>query len=266
MAPLVYALVWHMDALELLPRGTVVRHLLECAGQITGGYFADPGKKDVPGMENLGHPIAQILRTGEAEISKVAGTGGVISLQTAKEQLLYEVVNPHAYITPDVIADFTSVRLSPAAENVVRVTGGHAAGRPDTLKVSVGYQAHYLGEGEISYAGANAVGRAKLAGNTVRARLKDLFPDLRIDLIGINAVHGSTLAGSNEPYEVRLRVAGKSQIRKHALKIGEEVEALYTNGPAGGGGVRKYVHDVVGILSALVGREKVVHQVTYMEA
>jgi len=262
IAPMIVGFGWTLDNYDLLGKGTVIGHLMECAGQITGGYFADPGKKDVPGMATLGHPFADVWPDGKGVIGKVDGTGGVINLQTAKEQLLYEVVDPHAYFTPDVIADFTSAQLTDLGQDRVQVTGGTGKQRPDTYKTSVGYQAFHLGEGEISYAGPNAVGRAKLAGEIIRERLQHEFADLRIDLIGLNAVHGDDYHQDISPYEIRLRVAGKAATAQQAARVGEEVEALYTNGPGGGGGVRKYVQDVVGIVSTLIPRNKVIHHVT----
>ncbi|SHG41776.1 Protein of unknown function [Chryseolinea serpens] len=266
IAPMIVAFGWSLDDFERLGKGTVLGHLMECAGQITGGYFADPGKKDVPGMAKLGHPFVDVWPEGRGIIGKVDNTGGIINLQTAKEQLLYEVVNPYEYFTPDVIADFSSVQLTDLGGNRVQVAGGKGKQKPDTYKVSVGYQAFHLGEGEITYAGSNAVARATLAGEIVRERLKDAFPELRIDLIGQNSVHDDRLHQANIPYEVRLRVAGKAPSFQQASRIGEEVEALYTNGPGGGGGVRKYVQDVVGIVSTLIPRSKVTHHVTLFTA
>ena len=112
LAPMIHEFGWQTDDYDLMGKGTVIGHLMECAGHITGGYFADPIKKPVAGMDILGHPFADIFPNGSAIISKVEGTGGVVNLQTAKEQLLYEVINPHAYFTPDVIADFTTVKLT----------------------------------------------------------------------------------------------------------------------------------------------------------
>ena len=149
-------------------QGTVIGHLLECAGQLTGGYFADPGRKDIPDMAHLGHPFADILPDGTATFGKVTGTGGRLTVATAKEQLLYEVMDPSRYLTPDVVADFTQVRIDEIGPNQVRVSGGRGQAAPGTLKVSVGYDAGFVGEGEISYAGSNALGRAQLAGRLLR--------------------------------------------------------------------------------------------------
>jgi hypothetical protein len=266
IAPMIYQFGWSMEDFDLLGKGTVIGHLMECAGHITGGYFADPGKKDVPDMAHLGHPFVDVYRDGTGMISKVEGTGGIINLLTAKEQLLYEVVNPFEYYTPDVVADFMSVHLTQIGSNVVKVSGGGGKARPSTYKVSVGYQASYLGEGEITYGGHNAVARAELAGKTVRERLNGDFPDLRIDLIGHSSVHGHDISSVPKPYEVRLRVAATSSSSAKAALVGEEVEALYTNGPGGGGGVRKIVTEVIGIVSTLIPREQASHKVTILQS
>lgn len=261
LAPMLFEFNWSSSNFDLLGKGTVIGHLMECAGHITGGYFADPGKKDVPDMANLGHPFVDVFADGSGVISKVDNTGGVINLMTAKEQLLYEVVNPHEYYTPDVIADFTSVKLEEVGKNAVMVSGGSGKPAPSTYKVSVGYQAGYLGEGEITYAGSNAVGRAELAAAIIRQRLKMKFNDLRVDLIGQSSVHGDNLHIHNIPYEVRLRVAARTNDSQQAALVGEEVEALYTNGPGGGGGVRKYVTEIIRIVSTLLPTSEASHHV-----
>jgi len=273
LAPMIHEFGWATDDYDLMGKGTVIGHLMECAGHITGGYFADPIKKPVENMDNLGHPFADIFADGSAVISKVEGTGGIINLQTAKEQLLYEVINPNEYYTPDVVADFTSVKLEEIAQNQVRVTGGSGKEKPSTYKVSVGYKAFWQGEGEISYAGPAANERAKLAGETVEKRLKSQFEEIQVDLIGINSTFGNRGFDFAQPpiseapiSEVRLRVAAKAQTQADAALIGEEIEALYTNGPAGGGGVRKYVNEVIGIVSVLVDRKKVLPQISIFES
>lgn len=261
LAPMMHEFSWRADDFNLLGKGTIAGHLLECAGQLTGGYFADPVKKPVPGMANLGHPFADVYPNGKAVFGKVPGTGGVLNLQTVKEQLLYEVVNPYEYYTPDVIADFTTVRLKQTGPDQVEVTGGNGKSKPESFKVSVGYQAFYLGEGEITYAGENAVARARLAASIVSERLSDLVPDIRVDYIGLSSVHRTSFMHSAEPYEIRLRIAGKASTPDVARRIGEEVEALYTNGPAGGGGVRKNINEVIGIVSVLMPRNQIVSRV-----
>jgi len=262
LAPMVHEFSWSLNDHDLLGKGTVIGHLLECAGQVTGGYYADPGKKDIADMSHLGHPFADVFADGSAMISKVEGTGGLINLQTAKEQLLYEVVNPYEYYTPDVIADFTTVQLKETGKDRVTVTGGSGKEKPATYKVSVGYHALYLGEGEISYAGSNALGRAKLAASIIQERLKSLFSETQIDYIGSTSLHHTSFKNDSEPYEIRLRAAARADSFEKAAIVGEEVEALYTNGPAGGGGVRKYVNEVIGIVSTLIEKEKVRSSVT----
>ena len=267
VAPMAHAFGWRLDDANLIGQATVVGHLLECAGQITGGYFADPARKPVSGMAQLGHPFADVEPNGTATIGKVPGTGGVINLATAKEQLLYEVVNPYAYLTPDVSADFTTVRLKQTAVNAVEASGGTGRQRPDMLKVSVGYKGGFLGEGEISYAGSYALERAQLAGEILQERLRADFPDLRIDYVGYNAIHRMEPPSHYaQPYEVRLRIAAKAPTAELAARIGEETEALYTNGPAGGGGARKYVTEVVGIVSTLMDRNLVHPHITLLES
>lgn len=256
LAPMIHEFGWAADNIDLLAKGTVIGHLLECAGQLTGGYFADPGKKDVKDMANLGFPFADIDAEGTAVFSKVEGTGGRISIETMKEQLLYEVLNPAAYITPDVIADFTKVRFEEIAPGKVKVDGVTGVGRPEKLKVSIGYDAGYIGEGEISYAGENAAARARLAGDIISERIAQLYKEFRVDLIGINSAHRKEFR-ETQPYEVRLRVAGKAKDRSLAGLIGEEVEALYTNGPAGGGGARKNITEVVGIVSTFINESDI---------
>jgi hypothetical protein len=267
VAPLVHEFGWSMDDTDRIGQGTVIGHLLECAGQLTGGYFADPtGPKAIPDMAHLGHPFADVSVDGRAVFSKVAGTGGRLSVATAKEQLLYEVMDPSCYITPDVLADFSQVSLKEIGSDQVLATGGRGAARPDTLKVSVGYDGGYIGEGEISYAGANALGRAQLAGAIIQERLQDRFHDLRVDYIGSTSVHRTNFGSPPDPYEIRLRVAGRAATAQLAALVGEEVEALYTNGPAGGGGARKYVHEVVGIVSTLIDRQQLTPHVTVLQS
>lgn len=257
LAPMIYELGWEKENADLMGKGTVLGHLMECAGQITGGYFADPVTKPVPNMDILGHPIVEVSRDGSGIISKVDGTGGLINAQTAKEQLLYEVLDSGNYFTPDTVADFRSVRFDEAGKNQLKVTGGSGKPKPETLKVSVGYQAGWIGEGEISYAGAHAVERAKLAGEIIQKRIGDRFDEFRVDYIGLSSLHGERLSQGTTPYEIRLRISGKSKNQALAQLVGEEVEALYTNGPAGGGGAKKFLNEVIGVVSILMDRTQI---------
>jgi Acyclic terpene utilisation family protein AtuA len=265
VAPLMHEYGWEPDDIERIARGTGVGHLLECAGQLCGGYFADPGRKDIPGMASLGFPFADVDPDGNATLGKVAGTGGRITVATATEQLLYEVTDPHGYLTPDVTADFSGVTLTETAPDRVLVRGIRGRRRPEQLKVSVGYVAGYVGDGEIGYGGANAVARAELAAAILRERLHGRFAELRVDLIGSTSLHGRALEGGASPYEVRLRVAARAATQAEAAIVGDEVEALYTNGPAGGGGARKSVIEQIGIVSTLIDRSLVTSRVTLHE-
>jgi Acyclic terpene utilisation family protein AtuA len=259
LAPMLHAFGWAMDDWNLLGQGTVAGHLLECAGQITGGYFADPPYKDVPDLARLGFPIGEVGEDGSLVVTKVAGSGGAVTARTCKEQLLYEVHDPTQYIQPDVTADFSQVRIQEIGKDRVRISGGRGSKRPATLKVSVGYVDSFIGEGQISYAGPGALARGRLALEIVRERLKltgVAASELRFDLIGVDSLHGSQVsARANEPYEVRVRVAGRTEDLREAIKIGNEVETLYTNGPTAGGGAFKSARDVVAVASVLLPRE-----------
>ena len=258
LGPLIHEFGWAMDDWDRLGQGTVVGHLLECAGQITGGYFADPGVKDVPDLARLGFPIGEVREDGELIVTKVAGSGGCVTAATVKEQLLYEIHDPAQYIQPDVVADFSEVTVEELGPDRVKVVGGRGKPKTGLLKTSVGYHDCYVGEGQISYAGPGAVARGRLALDIVRERLALTgvpVSELRCDLIGVNALHGDGHAQAGEPYEVRIRVAGRTATMADALRIGNEVETLYTNGPAGGGGAWKSAREVIAVASCLVAED-----------
>ncbi len=269
-APLIHAFGWRMDDWDTLGAATVVGHLLECAGQVTGGYFADPGYKDVPNLARLGFPIGEVAADGSVVITKVPHAGGRVSAATCKEQLLYEIHDPARYLQPDVVADFTQVAVAEEAADRVRVTGGRGTARPDTLKVSVAYVDGWIGEGQISYGGPGALERARLALGIVRERLAltgVAATELRFDLIGVDALYGdATPAVRGEPAEVRVRVAGRAANAGEAARIGNEVETLYTNGPAGGGGAFKSTREVIAVQSVLLPRAAVTPSFSFVEA
>ncbi|RQV20766.1 DUF1446 domain-containing protein [Burkholderia cenocepacia] len=269
-APLIHAFGWRMDDWDALGAATVVGHLLECAGQVTGGYFADPGYKDVPNLARLGFPIGEVAADGTVVITKVPHAGGRVSAASCKEQLLYEIHDPARYLQPDVVADFTRVAVAEEAADRVRVTGGRGTARPDTLKVSVAYVDGWIGEGQISYGGPGALARARLALDIVRERLAltgVAASELRFDLIGVDALYGdATPAVRGEPAEVRVRVAGRAANAAEAARIGNEVETLYTNGPAGGGGAFKSTREVIAVQSVLLPRAAVTPSFSFVEA
>ena len=226
---------WQADDWEKLGRATMAGHLLECGAQVTGGYFADPGFKDVPDLHNVGFPIAEISSDGSFIITKADETGGIVNALTVKEQLLYELHDPAAYLTPDVIADISEAEVKELGENRVAVTGVRGHQRPDTLKTTVCFAGGWLGEGEISYAGPNAEARARLAAEIIKKRMgREL--QIRFDFIGSLSVFADD-AGialidftSTNSREVRLRVAGVHAERTQVEKLMREVTPLYTCG------------------------------------
>ncbi|MDA0664611.1 MAG: DUF1446 domain-containing protein [Proteobacteria bacterium] len=260
LAPAMHYWKWSPDDLPRLAAGTVAGHLLECSGQLTGGCFADPGMKDVPDLAHLGNPYADITLAGGVELGKCPDTGGRLDRATATEQLLYEMHDPAAYITPDCVLDVTGVELHEPGPDRVRVTGAQARPHTDTYKVSIGYQDGFIGEGQVSYAGINAVARAKLAAEIIQQRLREnpyTYTEMRVDLIGMSSLHGREPDGP-EPYEVRLRVAARCDSRAAAGQVGFETRAMHVNGPSGGGGgIDPIVREILAVQSVLLPRHLV---------
>jgi hypothetical protein len=245
LAPLIHHFDWTLDDWQRLAVGATAGHLLECGAQITGGYFYDPGYKDVPDPANIGFPIAEIHEDGSLFITKALRTGGMVTPETVKEQLLYEIHDPSNYITPDVTLDFSQITLEPAGPNRVQVLGIRGKPAPATVKVTVCFDGGWLGEGEISYAGHNCVARARKAAEVLRQRvaIRQLPVHLRIDLIGLASVHDGDAGklwheSTASPQDVRVRLAASSAQQDDADQAAREVLALYCCGPAGGGGVR----------------------------
>lgn len=272
LAPLMQHFGWVPDDWPMLGRGLVVGHLLECAAQVSGGYLADPGRVDVPDLHRVGFPLAEVDADGGAVITKLPGTGGRVDRLSCTAQLLYEVEDPAAYLQADVTGDFSGVRFTELGEDRVRVDGASGHARPEQLKVSLGYSDGFIGEGQISYAGPGARARGELALEILRHRLADahLLPSLagcehRAELIGVNAMHGAALGADREPYEVRVRLAVRCATRAQAERVGLEVEALYLNGPAAGGGVAQSVREVVAVASTLIPRAVVQTRVEVLE-
>ena len=261
LAPIVDRFGWARDDWPRLGQGTLVGHLMECGMQITGGYFADPGRKEVPRPADCGYPIADIDASGEAVILKLDDAGGMVNVATVKEQMLYEVHDPARYLTPDVTADFSGVEIAEADKDRVRVSRAGGTARPEQLKVTVGFDGGLLGEGGVSYAGVNAAARARLARDILVERF-DRIPDMvgqyRVDLIGLNALHAT--AGLDAPEtadDVRVRVAMRSMDRDLIEMMLWEVEALLCCGPAGGGGYRGQVTPGVVTHSTMIDRDAV---------
>jgi hypothetical protein len=261
LAPMVFEFGWQLDDWVRLGRGTVLAHLLECASQVSGGYFADAVNKNVHDLANVGFPLAEVYKSGDGVITKAEGSGGTVSLPTCKEQLLYEIHDPSCYLTPDVTADFSRVFFEETGPNRVKATGGSGSARPSSLKVTIGINDGFLGEAMVSYAGRNAVERALLAQQILEYRYQKLGLNLeksKFELLGINALHGHIGEQSGlKPYEVVLRVAVKSKARKDAEIAVQEAENLWLNGPGGPGGIRKSVQAVLAARSATIPRNEI---------
>lgn len=269
LGPLVHAFGWDWADWHRVAAGTLAGHLLECGAQVTGGYFADPGVKDVPDLAEVGYPIAEVSPAGSIVITKPRGTGGMVDRRTVTEQLLYEMHDPAAYLTPDVTLDIADVELVEEGRNRVAVTGARGHCRPDRLKATVFVESGLLGEAEISYAGPNALARARLAADIVTTRMRRRAPDLplRVDAIGSDSTFGSLAPdpqAAPPPSEVRLRFAAQSAHRAEVELLLDEVEALYCAGPAGGCGVRRHVSPRLGSASCLIERERVEPQVAFV--
>ena len=273
MAPMMYEFEW--DALDhaRLGPGNGIGHLMECGAQVTGGYFPDPGFKDVPAPWDLAFPIAEVESDGSAVITKVAGSGGAVNLMTVKEQLLYEVHDPANYLTPDVVVDFTTTRLDQMGPDRVRVTGISGKPRTPTLKVSIGCAEGFIGEDMFFYAGPGALRRAQLAKRILEERFKRVnlqAEELRIDFLGVNAIHGAMSPRDRpEPYEIAVRVAARTKTRAEAIKVGREVDGMAVSGVAMTG--KRVPHqdrtrEVIGVWSSLVPRERIVPKIVMFES
>ena len=273
MAPMMFEFGW--DALDhmRLGAGNGLGHLMECGAQVTGGYFADPGFKDVPEPWNFGFPIAEVEPDGSAVLTKVAGTGGAINLQTVKEQMLYEVHDPANYLTPDVVVDFTTTQLEQVGPDRVHVTKISGKPRTPTLKVSIGCAEGFIGEDMFFYAGPGALRRAQLAKKILEERFKIVKLDaeeIRIDFLGVNAIHGEMSPKNGpEPYEVAVRVAARTKTREEAIKVGREVDGMAVSGVGMTG--KRVPHqdrtrEIIGVWSSLVPREKITPTLSFYES
>ncbi len=268
LAPLIHHYGWKRDDWKLLGAGTLIGHLLECGAQISGGYYADPGYKNVPNVAYCGFPLAEVAADGSAVITKLPGTGGLVSTGTVKEQLLYEVHDPSRYLTPDVTADFSRVSVQEQGTNRVSIASAGGTQRPDRLKVTIGFDGGFLAEAGISYAGPNAQGRAGLAREIIAERMNNLHEfngKLRLDIIGLDSLHGTAREYPTDGQDLRLRGALRSVKRDEAELLLWEIEALLVNGPAGGGGYRGSITPSVVTYSASLDRDAVKPHVTVFE-
>lgn len=260
LAPMRHRFGWAEDDWAVLGAGTAMAHLLECAGQVTGGYFADPGYKDVAGLAYLGFPFADIQSDGSGTLSKLADAGGLVDVRTVKEQLLYEIHDPARYETPDVTADFSSVVLRQEGSDRVFVGGATGTERPPELKATLAFDGGFHAEAGLSYAGPGALARAELAAAIVEERMRQVHGmegPLRIDVIGASSLHATAMNYPTAGLDVRLHCALRSALRDEAEMLLWEVESLLCCGPAGGGGYRGAVHAAIATYSASISRQHV---------
>ena len=269
LAPLCYEYGWTAQDEREIGQCILAGHLLECGGQVTGGYYADPGYKDVPELDNLGFPLVEFDETGRFVLTKVEGTGGLVSVDTCKEQMLYEIHNPSAYLTPDGIADFSQVRFTADGPNRVSAWGAVSHGLPETLKVNVCYRDSFITDCEISYGGRNALERARLAGDIFLKRLDRLgiqYTETRVDYIGYNSLYRDKLAeylSDGHAGEIRLHVAVRTDNRENAVRVSNEGDSIYTNGPAGGGGATMHISEIISVFSFFLPRDAVSPHIVY---
>lgn len=263
LAPLIHRFGWGAEAWDLLAAGTIAGHIIECGAQCSGGNFLG-GWPTVPGLEDVGYPIVEAEPDGSFTVTKHPGTGGAVTVASITEQLVYEMGDPREYITPDCVADFTTIRLEQAGPDRVRVSG--IRGRPATemLKVSIAYAAGFKAVGTLVYAWPDALAKAKEADRVLRARLERLglkFDEVLTEFVGYNATHGP-LAGAPSPDlpEVQLRVGVRSVKREPVERFTRELAPLILNGPpsvTGFAGGRPKVEDIVAYWPALVPKREI---------
>ncbi|MCU1461689.1 MAG: transporter substrate-binding protein [Acidimicrobiales bacterium] len=270
LAPLAYELGWAADDWDRLAAGTCVGHLLECGTYVTGGNFADPPFTTIDDFDNPSLPMADVSADGTAVLRKLPGSGGRLDTLTCKLQLAYEVHDPTQHRSPDVISNFAGIEVSDSGDGGVAIRGATGTPRPEQLKVVVGVAEGFIGENQISYAGAGALDRAMLAKGILERRIGGLASDRdieewRVDLLGVNALHGnrSSVSVDAPPYEVHVRGAARCGDRRAAEAVAAEVEYLMLWGPAGAAaGHRARIAQIVSAYSAFVDRDDVSTRLT----
>ena len=262
LAPMIYEFGWDMKDCDLMAAGTVAGHILECGGQASGGNFLGDWQS-IPDLARLGFPIAEAFPNGEVIITKHENTGGRVSVETVSEQLVYEIGDPKDYITPDCIADFTSIHIEDIGENKVRVFDVKGLPATEFYKVSMSYSDGYSAFGSLTYSWPDALEKAKAADQILRTRLEDLglkFDEIKTEFQGYNACHGPLAKDFEELNEVVLRVGVRSQDRKAIERFGKEIAPLILTGPpgvTGFAGGRPKPSDVVAYWPALIPKSEV---------
>ncbi|MGH9389795.1 MAG: acyclic terpene utilization AtuA family protein, partial [Vicinamibacteria bacterium] len=234
LGPLIHEFGWSMEDWNRLAAGTVIGHLLECSAQPTGGNWSGPWW-EIPMMERMGYPIAEVSESGEAVITKAEGTGGLVSVDTVKEQLLYEVHDPANYYSPDCVADFSSAKLENIDKDQVRLSGMRGKPAPNDLKVVIGYQNGWMGQGSIGYSWPDALAKARKAEKILRAQMDMVGyspKEIHVDYLGVDGLHGPVAPEpKEEPNEVYLRIAVRTESRQDAERLGRFMPYLGLNGP-----------------------------------
>jgi hypothetical protein len=262
MAPLRHEFGWGAESWDQLAAGIVAGHIIECGAQCSGGNCLYDWKS-IPDLANVGYPLVEARADGTFVVTKHPGTGGRVSVPTVSEQLVYEMGDPHSYITPDVIADFTSIRLAQDGENRVLVSG--ITGKPptDKLKVSVAYRAGFKAVGTLVYAWPEALDKAQAADRILRERLDRLglkFDRVLTEFVGANATHGSLAGERSDAPEVQLRFGVRGTDRAAVERFTREIAPLVLNGPpsvTGFAGGRPKVEEIVAYWPALVDKSVV---------
>lgn len=272
LAPLIHEFKWTPTDWDLLAAGTIAGHIIECGAQASGGNCQFEWDK-IPDMANVGFPIAEAAPDGSFIITKHDGTGGCVSLPSVKEQLVYEMGDPHEYITPDCVADFTTIQLEDAGVNRVRVHGIKGKPATDSLKVSVSYSAGFKAVGSLVYSWPDAFAKAKAADKILRQRLEKLglhFDQILTEFVGVSSTHGP-LAGEAGPEqaEVQLRVGVRSEDRSAVERFTKEIAPLILTGPpgvTGFAGGRPKVEEIVAYWPALIPKEEIKPAVEVLSA
>jgi len=263
LAPMIHELGWHWDDWDRLAQGIVVGHLLECSGQATGGNFGGDWRS-MPDLAHIGYPISEVWESGEAIISKAPGTGGRVSFDTLREQLLYEVHDPHHYMTPDVDVDMTTLHMEEIGPNQVRVTGATGQPAPDTLKIVAGYEDGVMGQALIGYAWPDALAKARVAAEIIQQHMVEVgltAEETVVEYLGYNSIHGplADSTHSDDLNEVYLRIAIRCADKKEAAKLGRLFPPLALSGPPfiGGAAGMMEPRGLLGIWPTLVPRNRI---------
>lgn len=270
LAPMAHRFGWQPDDYDKLAAGTIAGHIVECGAQSTGGN-CQVDWQTIPGMADIGYPIVEAEPDGTFTVTKHASAGGRVNLDSVKEQLLYELGDPKNYITPDCVADFTTIRLEDAGPDRVRVSGIRGHERPAMLKLSISYANGWKAMGTLVYSWPQALEKARAADRVVRQRLRDLgleFDEIHTEFFGVNACLGPAAPPNPDPPEVQLRIGVRGGDKRAVDRFTRELIPLVLNGPPGATGFgegRPPVREIVAYWPALVPREEIVTRVEVVE-